>query len=412
MNSKKVFKNVFVLGISQFISKLLLFVFTVYIARYLKESGFGQYSLVVTIVGFFNIFTDFGLGTIAFREVSKNYTEANKYFNNILFLRICLAVVSFLFLIVTVNLLHYPPTIKLAIYIYGVTLFTTNIIELSTSIFNAFEKMEYIAVLKIFLSALTLAMGIFVLKSGYGLVALVLISVIAGVLTVVLGFLIAKGKMFINISSIDIVFCKKLIRNSFPLMLLGFIGVIYFRIDIVLLSKMKGDADVGLYTVAYKLMDTFMIISNSIVGATFPYLSRYFKTSFENLSKLFRKLSGILFILGILFAVIVFVLSKQIIVSLFGSSFINSASALRILIWTVPLIYINAVLLYTLIAANQQLKITIIIGIVALVNVVLNIIVIPQYSYIGSSFVTVISELLVFCGYYYLVKKNLALSFI
>ncbi|MDD5687525.1 MAG: flippase [Elusimicrobia bacterium] len=412
MNLKIVFKNTFVLGISQFISKLFLFFLTVFIARYLKESGFGQYSLVLTIVGFFNLFTNFGFGTIAFREISKNYSEANKYFNNILFLRIGLAIVSFLLLCITVNILRYPSGIVTAAYIYGLTLFTNNIVDLLTSVFNAFEKMEYMAILNISLSLLTLGMAFFALKTGHGLIALVSISVIAGIATVILGIFLATRHVYISIKELNFNFCRDIIKNSVPLMLLGFIGLLYFRLDIVLLSKMKRDSDVGLYSAAYKIMDAFMIVSNSIIGATFPHLSRYSKTSYESLKKLFKKLSFILFALGILFAFIVFLFSKQIILLFYGSAFTNSILALKILIWTVPLIYINSVLLYTLIASNLQLKIVLIVVIATVINFTLNFVFIPQYNYIASSIITVISESVVFCGYYYLVRKKLSLSLI
>lgn len=408
MNLNRILKNTFALGISQFINKLLLFIFTIFIARYLEESGFGQYSLVITLVGFFNLFTNFGLGTIAFRDVSKNYPEANKYFNNILFLRICLATVSLLVLFLTVNFLGYQKKIILATYIYGLTLFTNNIIDSFNSIFNAFEKMEYMAILTIFLNIFTLGMGIFVLRQGYGLVALVLVSAIAGILTVILSFFFARRTVSVNVSEIDFNFCRTLIKTSFPLMLLGFLGLIYFRIDIILLSKMKTDADIGLYNAAYKVMDTFMIVSNSIIGATFPHLSRYFHVSLEELGKLFRKLFILLLFLGLLVAFSVFFLSKQIIILLFGSAFSSSILALRILIWAIPLIYVNAVLLYTLIAGNRQSKIIVVVGIVTFVNLILNLLLIPKYGYIGSSYVTVLSEFLIFLGYYCLLKNKLS----
>ena len=410
MGKKAVIKNIVALGLAQFISKILLFTFTVFVARYLKEAGFGQYSLIVTIVGFFNLFTDFGLGTIVFREVSKDYSQADKYFTNVSIIRMCLALISFIFLCLTVNILGYSSNIKAAACIYGITLLTTNIIELANSIFRAFEKMEYMAILMIVLNALILSIGMIVLKSGYGLLVLVAGTVSAGIVTVFLSYVFSIGKFTLNISLFDIKFCISLLKTCFPFMLLGFVGVVYFRIDIVLLSKIKGDHDVGLYTAAYKLMDAFMIISNSIISAVFPYISRYYESSFEKLSSLFKKLSISLFFLGLIMSMIVFIFAKPMIMALFGPLYMPSVQPLKILIWTVPLIYMNAVLLYTLIAADLQHNIVMAISIIALLNFLLNIVVIPKYGYIGSSYVTVLSELIIFVSYSILVKKKVALS--
>ncbi|MEW6557417.1 MAG: flippase [Elusimicrobiota bacterium] len=410
MDIHKVFKNTFAIGFSQIINKIILFVLTIFIARYLKEIGFGQYSLVLTLVGFFNLFTNFGLSTIALREVSKNYTSANRYFNNIFFLRIILGLLSYIFLFVSVKLLKYKPEIITATCIYGLTLFTNNIIDLVSYIFNAFEKMEYLAALTVSLNLLTLVLSIYILRIDYGLLGLVTVSVIAGFIVVFLGFFISRRHLYLDFKELNFGFAKGLIKNSTSLMLLGFIGLVYFRIDIVLLSKLKGIYEVGVYNVAYKLMDTFMIVSNSVVGATFPYMARYFHSSIKDFKKLINKLLLVLIFLGLIIATTISIFSKEIIFLFFGPAFVSSIPALKILIWTIPLIYINAVLVYTLIAANQQSQIIIVTGIVTIVNFLLNILLIPKYSYIGSSYITIISEFFVLLGYCYLVKNRVFLK--
>jgi O-antigen/teichoic acid export membrane protein len=410
MNKKLVFKNTFMLGISQFVNKLLLFLLTIVIARYLKQSGFGEYSLVITLVGFFNLFVNFGFGTISSREISKNRAVANKYFSNVFFLRTILSAVSFLFLFITIHLLGYKGAIATSILIYGVTLFTVNIIDTFTAVFNAFEKMEFMAAVTAALNAITLIAAVFVLQSGHGLIALVSVSAFAGTITVLFCFFLARKELTLSFSEVSAVFCKKMLFDSFPLMILGFLGILYFRFDIIILSKLKTYTDVGIYNASYKIMDSFMIVSNAVIGSMFPHMSRQVKDFAGNYNRLFRKLSLGLFFAGLLFSSIVFIFSGYIINLFYGSAFNDSVLPLKILIWAIPLIYINAALLYTLIAAYLQAKTVPVIVFVTIANFLLNLYYIPKFGYIGSSFITVASEVILFLGYYTLIRKKLSLS--
>ena len=408
MINKLILKNTILLTMANVINKAALFILTIFIARYLREAGFGQYSLVVTITGFFLLLTNYGLGTTAFREISKDVSQAGKYVTNILFIRTCLGVISFLLLVVTIRILSYSPEIALACYVYGITILSTNFIELFTSLFNAYEKMEYAALLMVILNVLTLGFGIAAVR--YGLVPLMVSSVFAGIFAVIIGFKLATRMVRLDISCLDKDFIVTLLRESTPIMLIGFLGIIYFRVDIVLLSKLKTSADVGIYNAAYKLMDSFMIVSTAIIGATFPHISRYSKLPAKQYGRIFAKLSYVMFGLGTLISLVTFYYADGIVKLMFGSGYQESVQVLKIVIWTVPFIYINAVLLYTLIGFNQQKRLVPLVFIVTLTNLLLNIIYIPRYGYWGASVVTLGCEIIMFTGYYYLIRKHLSLS--
>lgn len=412
MNKKLVLKNTFLLGASQFVNKLLLFLLTVVIARYMKQSGFGQYSLVITLVGFFNLFVNFGLGTISQREISKDHSAANKFFNNVFFLRAALSAVSFILLAATTLLMGYSGSIGAAILIYGVTLFTGNAIDAFTSVYNAFEKMEFMAAVTGVLNALTLAAAYFLLKAGHGLIALVAVSAAAGILTVLLCFFMARKELRLSPREISADFCRKMVSDSVPLMILGFLGLLYFRFDIIILSKLKSYTDVGIYNAAYKIMDSFLIVSNAVVGSTFPHMSRQIHGPEGSYQRLFKRLSWGLFLLGLVFAALVFAFSGRIIGLFYGPAFADSVLPLKILVWTIPLLYVNVVLLYTLIAADRQSSTVPVIIFVTIANFLLNVYYIPSLNYVSSAFITVASELMIFTGYYILIRKKLSLSLV
>lgn len=403
--NKKIFKGTLYISSAQFSTKLLLFLLTIFIARHFKQAGFGQYSLAVTIVGFFNLFANYGLGITAFREISKDYSSAGKYFNNVLALRLILSAVSFLLLCAVTATLRYSSEIFIATCVYGITIFSSNILDTYTSVFNAFEKSKYTAIVTVLYNALMLILGLLALR--FGLIMLMASSALAGMVAVIAGFYYTKTFVTLRLSDIDAPFCRSLLKESFPLMMLGFIGVIYFRADVVILSKLATSADVGLYNAAYKLMDSFMIISNGIIGSVFPHISRYSQMPLKKYAGRFRKLSLYIFALGLFLAAATFILANKAVMLFFGPSFSGAVPALRVLIWTVPLIYVNAVFLYTLIGFGQQSRLITIVATVTVLNAFLNIMFIPKYGFMASSIITVISEALMCCGYYYLLQKNI-----
>jgi len=107
------------------------------------------------------------------------------------------------------------------------------------------------------LNVITLIAAVFVLRLGHGLIALVSVSALAGTITVLFCIFLARKTLTLSFSDVSAVFCKKMLTDCFPLMILGFLGILYFRFDIILLSKLKTYTDVGIYNASYKIMDSF-----------------------------------------------------------------------------------------------------------------------------------------------------------
>jgi O-antigen/teichoic acid export membrane protein len=170
--------------------------------------------------------------------------------------------------------------------------------------------------------------------------------------------------------------------------------MIYYHIDMVMLGKIKGEEVAGWYGVSYHLFFALATIPGAFLSAMFPVLSRLFKESGELLKKAFQKSFKVLVGAGIPASVGSFLLAEKIILFLFGPQYEHSIATLRILSFLIVFSYLNGLAGYFLISTNRQALTAKIMAATAGINIFLNIILIPRYSYIGAAYATVVSEIL------------------
>lgn len=120
------------------------FFFIMYTARYLGAEGFGILSFALAFTGIFGVFSDLGLSTLTVREVARDKSMAQKYLGNIAVMKIFLVVITFGLIAFFINLLDYlEQTIKV-VYLVALSVIFGAFSGMFNSIFQAYEKMEYV----------------------------------------------------------------------------------------------------------------------------------------------------------------------------------------------------------------------------------------------------------------------------
>jgi O-antigen/teichoic acid export membrane protein len=160
-----------------------------------------------------------------------------------------------------------------------------------------------------------------------------------------------------------------------------------------MLSFLRGDAEVGFYSAAYKLTDALVFLPSVFTTSTFPVMSKYFKDSFYAFSFAYARTFKYLFAAGILIAVVVTFASDRIINIAYGFEYQNSAIALKILIWATAITFINILVSSTCVSSGNQQIISKTSILAAILNVILNLILIPSIGYVGAAIATVFSSL-------------------
>ena len=386
-------KNTGVLLFANVIVGILAFVLVIFIVRYLGDVEYGKYSFAFAFTSLFAILSYFGLELVVTRDVARDKSQAGRYLGNIALIELIFSIITFFLIFITINLMNYPYDTKLAVYILGgAVLLEATFIKLFKSIYRAFEKMEYEALVMILGKCIFVCLGFFVIFSGYGLIELVSAYLLTNLITFLFSFLITIKKFTVPKFEIDTRFWKYLILTAIPFGLAGVLNLIYVRTDTIMLSIMKGDAVVGWYNAAYALVSVLSFLNAALITAIFPSMSNAFASSKKSLNGIYENSFRYSFILLLPIAVGTTLLADRIILFMYGESFIHSIGALQILIWSGVLSFLNSLYYTTLGAINRAKTVSIIMGSGAIVNVFLNLLLIPKLSYIGAAIATIATQ--------------------
>ena len=403
---QRVAKNTGIIISGDLIFRLVSLAVTIYLARYLGTIGFGKYIFVFAYLAFFGVITDLGLQTILVREMSRDPSMAPKLIGNAYIIRLTLTVFAVVLSVVIISFMSYPADTTTYIYIAAFTVLFTSFSDFYRTVFEANLRMVYNIIAKLTFKVLSAALILWIIFSHGTLMQVIYALVFSEMVKTLINY--SFSRKFVRPKfEIDFGLWKYLFKEALPLALTSIIWIIYFRIDVVMLSIMQGDASVGLYSAAYRLTDPFSLIPNALVVSLFPIMSASFKTSEERLIKSYRLGIRYLLIITLPIAVGTTIMADRIIFLIYGAEFADSSTALQILIWTLIFISINSVLSKLLVSINRQILNTLNLGICTIANIVLNLILIPLMSYNGAAIATVVSEAAFFIICFYFVSKHL-----
>lgn len=402
---RKVAKNTSILFVSQSMSYILVFLYTFFSARYLGPENFGILSFAIAFASIFGIFTDLGLSTLTVRNVSRELKQSNKYLNNVGIFRIIISGAAFFLVILIVNTLNYPEITKNVVYLIYFYVIFNNLSNLIYSIFQAHKKIEYQAVGQIinnvgifFGVLLSIYLNLNVL--GFGVIYLISAIIVFFYITIIYINKFNKPR-----PEFDWGFLKPLILEAIPLSISLIFLSLVFRVDTVILSIFKGEIAVGYYSAAYRLLEALLIIPTVFNTSIYPFVSEYFISKAHSLCFIYKKSFEYLFIISIPIAVGGFLLSDKVILLIYGAQYNTSITIFSILILVTPIIFLTYIYGFLYSAINKQdlfLKIS---GLCLLINVTLNLILIPKFSYIGAAVVTLLTEIVSFSlGFHYMSK--------
>ena len=205
---------------------------------------------------------------------------------------------------------------------------------------------------------------------------------------------------------IDLNLWKFLIIEAIPLTLSSVFLLVAFKVDTVLLQMINGNEAVGFYNAAFSLMTALSFLPSVYVVAIFPLLSQLNVSSKEMLKISYEKSFKYLLIIGLPIAVGTTLIAGPIILLIYKSAFTPSIIALQILIWSIPIIFLNYIIGTAINSINKQRQMVKSTFIVMTMNIVLNLLLLPKYGYIAASFITVLTELASFIFWFHIMKVN------
>lgn len=385
--------------------RLIAALVVVLMVRALGDERFGQYSFAVAFVGFFTLIASFGFTTLLIRDIAKDKEQTSKYLNNVLSLKLVFAFVAFALLLMVSLFIDKPSLVKLIIYIFGIDLIISGFTEIMRSVFQAYELMEFDAITRIAEKIIWAALILLVIYNRLSLVNVALATLSATTIGLIVCYVLLKKRVEIGFE-FNLPFWKKLIIDALPFAMTGLFAMIFFRIDIIMLSFITNDFVVGWYGAAYKIIDILATIPNIFLTALYPVFSRFHKEDQTHLSQGFALTVRYMILAAVPIVIGIFLLSDKIVFVFFGSGFANSSLALQILIFASLLSFINTPMFVMLNAIGLQKVTTINTASSATANVLLNLILIPSFGLQGAALATVVSEIIFFTLSYHQLKKR------
>jgi len=403
-------RGIFISTISQSAGRILGLVFALasvkLLTNYLGVVGTGEYNTITTYLNFFVVIADLGLFSVTVREISKKPEQEKKILANVFYVRLITALIASIIAGAIVFLTKYNDHIKIGTLIALGFLFFNLVWSIFDIVFQYRLKMQYSAIAE-FLGKFVMLVALFLVIRNHGsfywVVSTISISALAG-------FLIKwyfSGKFIKFHPEYDHKVASWIVKAAIPLGAVFIVNNLFFKIDTLMLFMIKGAAAVGIYSVAYKVLEVTIFAGSYFASSLKPTLSQNMDVDNKSVKKLINKSFSVMLLISFPIAIICTVFSKEIIIFLSNSDFVSGSKALVFLGFTLPLIYLD-VLLGEILIAKDARKLLINIAIFILIlNVVLNLILIPIFSFIGAAIVTLISELVLFLVNYYYTKKIL-----
>ena len=383
------------------------------IALYMHQVGLGLYSTAIAISAILMQVLDFGIPTYAVREIARRKESANDFVSNIMGLRAVLSVgmVAGSAALLLFFLSNSRITAETA-GIMGLAVLATALSFLAEPLraaLLAFEKHSYYSGIWIAERLIFISFALTMLFLGKGLLMVMLGFAISALAALIINAAVVWKKFTrfsIRLDSKTWPKWADLIKKGAPFWLSALFMTLLSKIDTPIISLIKGAAAAGIYSAASKIMDLFTLLPLTVSLAFYPTLSRLYKhNSKDELTTLFKKAFYYLILIAIPMAVAFTLLSDRIIMFL-GGSFSQAATVLQILAWAELFIFLNYLLSCMLNSIDKQIIFTLSTGAYATLNILLNLMVIPKFGYIGAAFVALTTQFMQTATLYYFCSKS------
>lgn len=390
---RRILANILHSAVADVGAKIASIVFYVVMARELGDSSFGVFTFAYALATIALTLSDFGQDRILTREVSRRRERVHVYFANTLALKACVGVP--VLAVATLALSGWDGERKAVVLLVGLGVLAELLMSTCFAVFQSFERLALMPVVVVTQRWLTAVVGIAALLSGAGLVAVSAIYAAGSLLGLAFAALLLFRYVVRPRLRVSVREWGPLMRAALPVGLAGIFAIVLFRVDATMLAAFEPDAVVGDYGAAYRLFEATLFLSWSVGTAVYPVFSRLTMRSRPSVGLVYQRSIKLVLALTVPFAVGAAVLAEPVIDLLYGAEFAGGAQALRLLSPAIALYPVSYVAGYLLVSQNRARVTTVVYGIVALENVLANLVLIPWLSLEGAALGTSISQLLV-----------------
>lgn len=403
-------KAIFISTASQVILKFVTLAFTLVsvklLTNYLGTTGIGEYNTITTYLNLFLVLADLGLFSVTLREIAKNPDNEKKVLSVVLTIRLISALLACAVAVSIIFLTNYSSTMKYGTLIAAGFLLFNLLASIYDIALQYRLKMQYSAIAEFITRIITITTLIVVILLKGNFYWIISTVALSGIL-----IFIFKWYFTARFIKFGLDYDKKMARWIFnlawPLGLVFIVNNLFFKLDTLLLFAIKGAATVGIYSVAYKILEVTAFIGSYFASSLKPVISENIEKDKKFIGSIISKGFTVMLFVAMPVTIMSVLFSKEIILFISNKEFITGANALILLAFALPFIFFDTLFVEVFIA-NDERKLLIKISVfILLFNLFANLFFIPKYSFMGAAFTTLLSEI-VLCFIYVKCTRKIA----
>ena len=389
--------------------RAVFWVFWIVALRILGPERNGEYAFAINLLTYFGALTDFGLGTVLTRDIARRDTDLRPLFGAGLAIRLRLVGLSVPLMLGLALIYRATGSVSDATVITAAVLaaglLPSALGQAYASVYGAWERMDRRGLVAAGTSALTVGLGLLLLGAGAGVIGLAVAGVVSGTASV-LALARPVGFRLLRTGRHSRGHRRELLGAGFPLMLNGLLATAFVQVDILVLQAIQGTTVVGHYNAAYKFINALNAIPAAVVLAAFPLMARAVDDP-EALGRWAARTWRILISLAAPAVVLLFAYAEPLVGALLGEDFLPfTAQALAILIWFLPLSYLNGTLQYVVISLDRQWWLTPAFLVTTLFNVGANLALVPAFGFRAAAVTTIASEVVLVVMLLWILRRD------
>lgn len=391
---QKIAYNVTFSATARIIETFLALVIVGLLTRYLGKADFGDYITVLNFWYIFSVLADMGLYSISVREISQNSDREKEIISNAFTLRITSASLVFFIGVIVSFFLPYSSQIKTGIILASFGFWALLSSQVLMALFQKNLRIDRAATAEIISRIFQFFLIVALIKYELGFPTIIAAVSLSGIANLLLNLWFA-GKFVRIRPAFDCALWKKFISEGWPLAIAAVFVMLYFRLNILILSFLKGSEAVGIFGLGYKILENLIFLPAMFVGLLMPIMSVSAKENMEKFRGILQKALDALIVFLVPLTGFTLVFSDKIIYLIAGKNFSESAGVLNILIFAAALIFPATLWSNAIIALGKQKQLLKIYFFGVILNLGANTALTAYFSYTGTAIATLATEFLV-----------------
>lgn len=378
------------------------------VARYLSVQGFGQYMLIMTIGWIFNTLVNIGVEQIILREIARTKDKASDFLGTGLFINVLMFILWITIFSLNLWQVRLEQIIIIAMYLNFLSEGMKALMRTTISVFLAFEKMGYDTFLTSLSRLLIFILMVVVVYFKLEFIHLFAAGVVgngAGLLT---AFLMCRKRFATKGIKTTKEELRYILKECFPVGAMLISQALYFYINVFALRVLADDRGVALFQGPNKIVTVLQVIPVAFLTAFAPILSQLGVSDTDRpmLNYIYQKSFKFLFIISFPMSVLGVLLADRIILLVFGDGFTGAVISFHILFWAINFLYLDTLFTFILISIGKQNFLIVSNTLCILTNLLLSLILIPSYGYVGAAWASLISYGMLFiCDFFFVTKR-------